>query len=179
MESRLPRVRCDRTAAWAQLQAHAQKSAADFGDFDMRAAFASDTNRFTDFSLQAPHLFADLSKNRIDRTANDLLLALAGQCGVAAQRDAMFAGEAINGSENRAVMHFLLRKTAASHGIPAQAAIKSIAIRSSTNCKRWATPAADLLARRMVQRPDPVRAFAHIDLLHHFAAGHVNHREFA
>ena len=54
-------------------------------------------------------MFADLSKNRIDAATEQLLLQLARECGVAQHRDAMFAGEAINTTENRAVMHFLLR----------------------------------------------------------------------
>jgi glucose-6-phosphate isomerase len=63
----------------------------------------------TAFSLQAPHVFADLSKNRIDATTLALLLDLADQCGVAAHRDAMFSGAAINTTENRPVGHVWLR----------------------------------------------------------------------
>lgn len=110
-----PRLRCDRTTAWAQLQA-----AFDAGgrDFDLRAAFAADAQRFEAFSQQAPHVFADLSKNRIDAPVQALLVALARECGVEAQRDAMFAGAPINNTEQRAVMHWLLRAPAGSIAAP-------------------------------------------------------------
>ena len=107
--------RCDHTPAWAALHAAYQASGQAF---DMRAAFATtaDPNanqvasRFNIFSQQAPHVFADLSKNLIDAPTEALLLDLARQCGVEAHRDAMFAGAAVNCTENRAVMHWLLRK---------------------------------------------------------------------
>ena len=103
------RLRCDQTAAWAALQT--QFYTAGRG-FDLREAFAADTARFDAFSLQAPHVFADLSKNFVDRTTHDLLLALAAECGVETHRDAMFAGEPVNTTEQRAVMHWLLRTPA-------------------------------------------------------------------
>ncbi len=100
-------TRCDHTPAWAALQAHHQASAAAF---DLRSAFAQDPQRFERLSLHAPHVFADLSKSLIDDTAHALLLDLARQCGLQAHREALFAGELVNRSEQRAVMHFLLRK---------------------------------------------------------------------
>jgi glucose-6-phosphate isomerase len=100
------RTRCDHTAAWQALDAHFQASGKGF---DVRQAFAADTQRLAGFSMAAPHVFADLSKNLIDNTAMGLLLDLARQCGLEAHRAAMFAGEAINNTENRAVMHWLLR----------------------------------------------------------------------
>ncbi|MDB5732580.1 MAG: glucose-6-phosphate isomerase [Variovorax sp.] len=103
------RLRCDRTDAWRQLHAH---YAAEGRGFDLRDAFARDAQRFSAFSQEAPHVFADLSKNLIDASAERLLFALARECGLEAQRDAMFAGEAINASEGRAVLHTLLRKPA-------------------------------------------------------------------
>ncbi|RAR76168.1 glucose-6-phosphate isomerase [Paracidovorax anthurii] len=105
----LARIRCDHATAWAALQAH---HAGAGRAFDIRRAFADDPGRFERFSQEAPHVFADLSKNRIDATAEALLVQLARECGVEALRDAMFAGEAINHTEQRAVMHWLLRKPA-------------------------------------------------------------------
>jgi glucose-6-phosphate isomerase len=93
------RLRCDQTAAWAALQTHFYGTGRDF---DLRDAFASDPGRFAAFSLQAPHVFADLSKNLVDAPTQALLLALADECGLAQHRDAMFAGEAINTTEQRA-----------------------------------------------------------------------------
>ena len=103
-------MRCDHTPAWQALQAHAKA----FTGFDLRSAFAQDAQRAEHLSQSAPHVFADLSKNHTDAHTETLLLALAEQTGMAAHRDAMFRGEAINSTENRAVMHWLLRQPEAS-----------------------------------------------------------------
>ena len=109
-------TRCDRTPAWAALQAH---FASEGQGFDLRQAFSADSvdpeagvERFAHFSQPAPQVFADLSKNLIDEQAESLLQTLAQQCGLEAHRDAMFAGQQINTTEQRAVMHFLLRQPA-------------------------------------------------------------------
>jgi glucose-6-phosphate isomerase len=101
------RTRGDQTAAWVVLQQHFDKTGKHF---DARDAFATDATRFETLSQQAPYVFADLSKNRLDAATQGLLFDLARQSGVAAHRDAMFAGEKINNAENRAVMHWLLRQ---------------------------------------------------------------------
>ena len=118
------RVRCDRTPAWAQLQRRFDQHGRNF---DLRTAFAEDAKRFAMFSQQAPHVFADLSKNLIDAGVQDLLFELARHCGVEQHRDALFAGESINSTENRAVMHFLLREPALAQKEHAQEATKNIA----------------------------------------------------
>jgi len=100
------RPRCDRTAAWRRLQDHYRNHGAAF---DLRQAFARDATRFPRFSQQAPHVFADLSKNLLDADTESLLLALARETRLEQHRDAMFAGERINNTENRAVKHWLLR----------------------------------------------------------------------
>jgi glucose-6-phosphate isomerase len=82
----------------------------------LREAFAADPRRFDAFSLQAPHVFADLSKNLLDSTTQGLLLALAAECGVASHRDAMFAGEPINVTEQRAVDALVAAVTAGRAG---------------------------------------------------------------
>ncbi|RZI74845.1 MAG: glucose-6-phosphate isomerase [Variovorax sp.] len=110
-------IRCDATAAWAALHDH-QKAAGEA--FDLREAFAADADRAHALSLQAPHVFADLSKNLIDDRTQALLLQLARDCALEAQRDAMFAGEAINVTEDRAVMHWLLRAPASGPGASAR-----------------------------------------------------------
>ena len=122
--SNIPRLRCDRTPAWAEL---ASRFTAVGQTFDLRQAFAGDPQRFAAFSQQAPHVFADLSKNLIDAATEQILFELARQCGLVQHRAALFAGEAINGTENRAVMHFLLRRTAPAQSNLAQAAIENIA----------------------------------------------------
>ena len=100
------RQRCDGTPAWGRLRECFERRGRYF---DLRAAFAADPGRYQALSLQAPHVFADLSKNLIDVSLQAELTALAQQCGVAAHRDAMFHGEHINPTEDRAVMHWLLR----------------------------------------------------------------------
>ena len=102
----MTRRRCDRVPAWTLLKTLFETSGKAF---DLRDAFAAAPQRFEDFSLQVPHVFADLSKNLIDGAARELLLQLARECGLEQHRDAMFAGEQINNTEQRAVMHFLLR----------------------------------------------------------------------
>ncbi len=102
-------LRCDQSPAWAQLQQHFDASGRHF---DLREAFATDAGRFAAWSLQAPEVFADLSKNRIDLATQDLLLQLARDCGLEAQRDAMLGGAEINRSEGRAVLHTALRAPA-------------------------------------------------------------------
>jgi len=119
------RTRCDRAPAWAALQNTYQATGKGF---DLRQAFDADTLRFTALSQQAPHVFADLSKNLLDGATESLLLDLARQTGVASHRDAMFAGEAINSTENRAVMHWLLRKPALTLKETQEFAINGIAI---------------------------------------------------
>src|SRR5574343_2012397 len=103
-------MRCDQTAAWQALQTHA----AGFAGFDLREAFRADASRATGLSQSAPHVFADLSKNHTDSATEALLLELAQQTGLTQHRDAMFRGEPINTTEDRAVMHWLLRQPAAS-----------------------------------------------------------------
>lgn len=68
-----------------------------------------DDARAADFSVSALDMLFDYSKTAIDATARDLLLDLAETRGVAARRDAMFAGEKINETEGRAVLHTALR----------------------------------------------------------------------
>ncbi|MBG0777956.1 MAG: glucose-6-phosphate isomerase [Desulfovibrionaceae bacterium] len=78
-------------------------------DVHLRDLFATDTDRFATFSLSLGDILFDYSKNRVTRETMDLLLALARATGVTARRDAMFAGERINVTENRAVLHVALR----------------------------------------------------------------------
>ena len=103
----IARVRCDRTAVWSDLLAASRQQGATY---DLRSAFAQDPDRFAKLSQQVPHVFADLSKNLLNEEVEKLLLTLARQTGLEAHRDAMFAGAAINNTENRAVMHWLLRQ---------------------------------------------------------------------
>lgn len=98
--------RCDRTVAWTALQGHYQ---AHGKDLDLREAFARDAGRFDSFAVQAPEVFADLSKNRWDLATRKLLLDMARECRLEQRRDAMFAGAPVNTTEGRAVLHTALR----------------------------------------------------------------------
>ena len=102
----IPVNRCDLTPAWAALQGHYQ---AHGREFDLREAFARDPDRFEHFGLEAPEVFADLSKNLIDVAMRRFLLDLAGECALETRRDAMLAGELVNATEGRPVLHTALR----------------------------------------------------------------------
>ncbi|MBV7540076.1 glucose-6-phosphate isomerase [Acidovorax sp. sic0104] len=102
-------LRCDQTPQWPQLQAAYSTQGRQL---DLRRAFADDAQRFGHFSQQAPHVLADLSKNLWSRETEALLLDMAQASGLAKHRDAMFAGQPINSTEGRAVLHTLLRRPA-------------------------------------------------------------------
>ncbi len=94
--------------AWKALAAH--KTTLETRH--MRELFAEDQDRASRFSLRLDDLLFDYSKNRITAQTMDLLLALAKQAQVEAWRDRMFAGELINLTEERAVLHTALRNRA-------------------------------------------------------------------
>jgi glucose-6-phosphate isomerase len=99
-------LRCDQTAAWAALRGHYE---AHGREFDLREAFARDPGRAATLSFEAPGVYADLSKNRIDTATLKFLFDLARESDLEAHRDAMLAGEPINATEGRAVLHTALR----------------------------------------------------------------------
>ena len=94
------------SAVWRELQAHKL----EVEGLKMRELFAEESNRFERFSIRTKGLLLDYSKNRITSKTMELLLALARHTGVEQKRDAMFAGEAINATEHRAVLHTALRR---------------------------------------------------------------------
>lgn len=91
--------------AWRALAAHRNAH----GDDHLRDLFAADPHRGARFAFEAAGLYADHAKQRITAETLGLLTALADEAGVAARRDAMFAGEHINVTEDRAVLHVALR----------------------------------------------------------------------
>ncbi len=93
----------------AALAAHAARLEAT----TLRDLFARDPDRFSRFSAALDDLTLDFSKEKIDAEALDALLALAEARGVAARRDAMAAGEAVNETEGRAALHMALRGSVA------------------------------------------------------------------
>ena len=94
------------TEAWKALTAHFESAQ----DMDLKALFAADGTRFDKFSASFGHdILVDYSKNLITEQTLDLLFSLARQTELESAIKAMFAGEAINQTENRAVLHTALR----------------------------------------------------------------------
>jgi glucose-6-phosphate isomerase len=91
--------------AWKALQGHF----AEVGAKHLTELFAGDAGRGERLTAEACGLFLDYSKNRVTDETLKLLVALAEECGLRAKIDAMFAGEKINVTEGRAVLHVALR----------------------------------------------------------------------
>jgi glucose-6-phosphate isomerase len=90
---------------WQALKRHADA----METVHMRDLFAADPERFDRFSLRLNGMLLDWSKNRITHETMGLLLDLARRQDVEGWRNRMFAGERINTTENRAVLHIALR----------------------------------------------------------------------
>jgi glucose-6-phosphate isomerase len=88
---------------WTELAELAQRNA------DIKRLFAQNPGRFAAYSARFDDMLLDFSKTSLDARALALLLDIAAQANVAAKRDAMFAGAAINVTENRPVLHTALR----------------------------------------------------------------------
>jgi glucose-6-phosphate isomerase len=97
-----------RCPAWNALGTHF----AAIERLHMRDLFAKDPTRFDRFTLEAAGIFLDYSKNRITGESMGLLTDLAREVGLEARRDAMFAGDKINTTEGRAVLHVASRNRA-------------------------------------------------------------------
>jgi glucose-6-phosphate isomerase len=91
--------------AWQALVAHHRQ----VRELALRELFAADPSRGETMTLEAAGIYLDYSKNRITRETIGLLADLATQCGLRSRIDAMFRGEKINITEDRAVLHVALR----------------------------------------------------------------------
>ena len=91
--------------AWKKLEQHFQQTRS----VHMRELFAENPGRFNQFHIQLNDLLLDYSKNRITEETKQLLIDLAIEAGVENWREKMFAGEHINATEDRAVLHVALR----------------------------------------------------------------------
>src|SRR5215472_4280772 len=96
---------CTERLAWKALVAHHQK----IRDLHLRKLFADDPTRGKRMTAEAVGLFFDYSKNRVTDETLNLLVQLADESGLRSRIDAMFRGERINITENRAVLHVALR----------------------------------------------------------------------
>jgi glucose-6-phosphate isomerase len=94
-----------RRPAWQALQNHYRQ----IHESHLRQLFADDPKRGERLTLEAVGVFLDYSKNRITDETLKLLVQLAEQCGLRERIDAMFRGDKINSTENRAVLHVALR----------------------------------------------------------------------
>jgi glucose-6-phosphate isomerase len=94
------------TSEWQALAAHRD----GMRTTQMRALFAADPARAKRFTRTLGPLYVDFSKNRLTAETLKLLVALAERADVPAARDRMFAGERVNTTENRAVLHVALRR---------------------------------------------------------------------
>lgn len=100
-----PTINPTTTSAWQALRQHRQL----FEDVHMRDLFYNDQGRFSQFSIQFGDIFFDYSKNIITENTMELLIQLAEECRLKEAIDAMFSGEKINQTEDRAVLHTALR----------------------------------------------------------------------
>jgi glucose-6-phosphate isomerase len=91
--------------AWQALERHH----AEMAGRHLRELFAADPGRGERLTAEAAGIYLDYSKNRVTDETMRLLVELASECGLAGRRDAMFRGEHINVSEDRAVLHVALR----------------------------------------------------------------------
>jgi len=96
--------------AWQALEKHHRAIEREY----LRDLFAADPERGERLVVEAEGVYLDYSKNRITDTTVELLVRLAEECGLRARIDAMFAGEHINVTEDRAVLHVALRAPAGS-----------------------------------------------------------------
>ena len=92
-------------SAWKALEAHYEQ----IHNTHISQLFADDPTRGDRYALESEGIFLDYSKNRITDETLKLLIQLADESGLKARIDAMFSGEKINITENRAVLHVALR----------------------------------------------------------------------
>ena len=179
------------TTSYQALQSHAQ----DAQQWQMRDLFAQDPQRFERLSAEAAGLFLDYSKNRLDGRTLALLANLARERGVEQLRDAMFNGDKINLTENRAVLHTALRApkdkqitvdgqdiTADVHGVLARIKTFSDAVRNGSWLGHTGKEITDIvnigiggsdLGPKMVCLA--LRQFAHPRLTMHFVSNVDGH----
>ncbi len=100
----LPKINPLHTSAWKALNDHFANN-----DFELRTLFQYNENRFKEFSLETENFLFDYSKNLADSKTMELLLDLAKETELQSAIKSMFAGDKINETEGRAVLHTALR----------------------------------------------------------------------
>ncbi len=121
-----PKINPTTTPSWQALQQHKLL----FENVQMKDLFFNDPERFNRFSIQMEDLLFDYSKNIITENTVEILLELAKDCKLDEAIEAMFTGEIINETENRAVLHTALRnfsnKPVLTDGVDVMPAIKNV-----------------------------------------------------
>ena len=95
----------NKSRAWKKLANHYKK----MRDVEMRGLFRKDPQRAERYTINLDSMMLDYSKNRITDRTMAYLLALAKECKLSEKIEAMFKGDKINSTENRAVLHVALR----------------------------------------------------------------------
>jgi glucose-6-phosphate isomerase len=101
----LPKINPTTTKSWKKLSEHFE----EMRRVQILDLFMDDPDRFRKYSLSVPEIVCDFSKNIINENTIQLLLQLAEECGLRQAINAMFAGEKINETEDRSVLHTALR----------------------------------------------------------------------
>lgn len=101
----LPKINPTKTAAWKKIKVHHT----EMKSVQMKNLFADDAKRFQKMSITFDDILFDYSKNIVTDETQKLLLELAAECKLKTAIEAMFSGEKINETENRAVLHTALR----------------------------------------------------------------------
>ena len=125
-------IKLTQRQAWNALAAHHQS----VRELHLRQLFADDPKRGERMTAEAAGLYLDYSKNRITDETLKLLLQLADESGLRVRIDAMFRGEKINVTENRAVLHVALR---APKEHPSSLMARTSCPRSTPCSIRWLT----------------------------------------
>jgi glucose-6-phosphate isomerase len=104
----LPSINFTETTAFQKLKSHFEETQS----LEMKQLFAQNSARFQEFSILFEDILVDYSKNRITAETKKLLLELASECGLKEAISKQFAGDKINATEGRAVLHTALRNRA-------------------------------------------------------------------
>ncbi len=130
----LPKINPVTTPSWLALQQHRQL----FDNVQMKNLFYNDADRFNRFSIADGDIIFDYSKNIITENTVEILLELAADCKLKDAMSAMFNGEKINETENRAVLHTALRnfsgKSVLTDGIDVMPGIKQVQAQMKNFC---------------------------------------------
>jgi glucose-6-phosphate isomerase len=131
-----PTINPTATSAWTHLQQHYN----EMKPVHMKELFAADADRFSKFSMCVQDIVFDYSKNIITDQTMQLLLQLAAECQLKEAVEAMYSGEKINGTENRAVLHTALRNFSGepviTDGADVMPAVKKVLVQMDGFCNK-------------------------------------------